>query len=97
MNKEYFTERLKEAAEEGWEKALATYKDDKAEGFIEPNFNTKEEAVELLRTLKKNSHSATLDGKAAVIIDDCSLDSFLWVVNQAISLIKENKVDWRDN
>ena len=35
MNKEYFIERLKEATEEGWEKALATYEDDVAEGFIE--------------------------------------------------------------
>jgi hypothetical protein len=34
MNEQYFIERLKEAAEEGWEKALATYEDDIAEGLI---------------------------------------------------------------
>lgn len=35
MDKQYFIERLKEAAEEGWEKALATFEDDVAKGFIE--------------------------------------------------------------
>lgn len=35
MNKEYLIARLKEAAEEGWEKALATYEDDIAENLIE--------------------------------------------------------------
>ena len=34
MDKQYFIERLKEAAKEGWEKALATFEDDVAEGFI---------------------------------------------------------------
>ena len=34
MNKQYFIERLKEAAEEGWEKALATFEDDIVKGFI---------------------------------------------------------------
>lgn len=34
MTREYLIERLKEAAEEGWEKALATYEDDVAEGLI---------------------------------------------------------------
>lgn len=34
MDRKYFIERLKEAAEEGWEKALATFEDDVAEGFI---------------------------------------------------------------
>jgi hypothetical protein len=33
MTYEYFIERLKEAAEEGWEKALATYEDDVVEGL----------------------------------------------------------------
>lgn len=33
MTREYFIERLKEAAEEGWEKALATYEDDVAENI----------------------------------------------------------------
>lgn len=39
MNKEYLIERLKEAAEDGWEKALATFENDVAEGFIEGDLN----------------------------------------------------------
>lgn len=39
MNKEYLIERLKEAAEDGWEKALATFEDDVAEGFIGGDLN----------------------------------------------------------
>ena len=35
MDKEYLIERLKEAAEEGWEKALATIEDDINEGIVE--------------------------------------------------------------
>lgn len=47
MNKEYFTERLKEAAEEGWEKALATYEDDIAEGVGEATeLNSKEAEIQ---------------------------------------------------
>ena len=38
MTKEYLTARLQEAAEEGWEKALATYEDDIAEGIEESVF-----------------------------------------------------------
>lgn len=38
MNKEYFIARLKEAAEEGWEKALATYEDDLAENLVNESF-----------------------------------------------------------
>lgn len=97
MNKEYLIARLQEAAEEGWEKALATYEDDKAEGFIDPNFDVKEETIKMLRTIDRNSHSTTVDGEAAVVIDNCSMNSFLWTMNQAISLIKDNKVDQRDN
>lgn len=57
----------------------------------------KKETIEMLRALKVNSHSTTLDGKPAVVIENCSLDSFLWVINQAISQIKDGKPDWRDN
>lgn len=56
----------------------------------------KEETIEMLRALKANSHSTTLDGKPAVVIENCSLDSFLWVINQAIAQIKDGKPDWRD-
>lgn len=97
MNKEYLIARLKEAAEEGWEKALATYEDDIAEGFIKTDFDIEKETIKMLRAVKKNSHSTNLNDKAVVVIEDCSLDSFLWAMNQAISLIKDNKIDWRDN
>ena len=56
----------------------------------------KEETIEMLRVIKANSYSTTLDGRPAVIIEDCSLDSFLWVINQAIAQIKDGKPDWRD-
>lgn len=49
----------------------------------------KQETIEMLRVLKANSHAATLDGKAAVVIEDCQLNSLLWALNQAISQIKE--------
>lgn len=49
----------------------------------------KQETIEMLRTLKANSHTITLDSKAAVVIEDCQLDSLLWVLNQAIGQIKE--------
>lgn len=56
----------------------------------------KEETIEMLRAIKLSSHSATLDGKEATVIDNVSEDSFLWVINQAIALIKDGKPDWRD-
>ena len=56
----------------------------------------KEETIEMLRALKANSHSTTLDGRPAVVIEDCLLDSCLWVINQAIAQIKDGKPDWRD-
>ncbi len=34
MRRDYFIARLKEAQEEGWEKALATYDDDVAEASL---------------------------------------------------------------
>lgn len=58
--------------------------------------NIKEETIEMLRAIKLSSHSATLDGKEATVIDNVSEDSFLWVINQAIALIKDGKPDWRD-
>ena len=56
----------------------------------------KEETIEMLRAIKANSHSTTLDGRPAVVIEDCSLDSFLWVINQAIAQIKDGKPDYKD-
>ena len=58
--------------------------------------NIKEETLQLLYTLKLNSHSTTVDRKPAVVIDDCSLDSFLWVMNQAMAQIKDGKPDYKD-
>ena len=92
--KDYMVARVEEKEEGG--SPLATFEDDKAEGFI-TDFDAKKETIKMLHTLKLNSHSTTLDGKTAIVIDDCSLDSFLWVMNQALSLIKDNKVDWRDS
>lgn len=54
------------------------------------------ETIEMLRAIKLSSHSAILDGKEATVIDNVSEDSFLWVINQAIALIKDGKQDWRD-
>ena len=50
----------------------------------------------MLRAIKLSSHSATLDGKEATVIDNVSEDSFLWVINQAIALIKDGKPDYKD-
>lgn len=49
----------------------------------------KQETIEMLRALKANSHDVTLNDKMAVVIEDCQLDNFLWVLNQAINQIKE--------
>ena len=54
------------------------------------------ETIEMLRAIKLSSHSATLDGKEATVIDNVSEENFLWVINQAIALIKDGKQDWRD-
>lgn len=58
--------------------------------------DVKEETIEMLRTLKSNALSTTLDGKEAVVIEDVKMESFIWVINQAISQIKDGKPDWRD-
>lgn len=92
--KDYVAARVEEKEEGG--SPLATFEDDKAEGFI-TDFDVKKETIKILNKFKKGSHPAILDNKVAVVIDDCSLDSFLWTINQAISLIKNNKIDWRDN
>ena len=58
--------------------------------------DVKEETIEMLRALKSNALSTTLDGKEAVVIEDVKMESFIWVINQAISQIKNGKPDWRD-
>lgn len=52
--------------------------------------NKELETIEMLKAIKLNSYSTTLDNKTAVLVEDISLDSFLWVINQAISIIKDN-------
>lgn len=56
----------------------------------------KQETIEMLRILKEQALPTTLDGKEAVVIDDVKMESFIWVINQAISQIKDEKPDWRD-
>lgn len=57
----------------------------------------KEETIEMLRVIKANSYSiTTVDGRPRVVIEDCSLDSFLWVMNQAMAQIKDGKPDYKD-
>jgi len=56
----------------------------------------KQETIEMLRALKGNAASTIVDGKEAVVIEDLKMDSFMWVINQAISQIKDGKPDWRD-
>lgn len=60
--------------------------------------NIKEETIEMLRILKAQSYPISVNAdKAAVVIEDVSMESFLWVINQAIAQIKDGKPDWRDN
>ena len=56
----------------------------------------KYETAEMLRELKKGSAQTTLDGKPAVIIDDCQLESFIWVINQAIYFLENDRPDYKD-
>lgn len=56
----------------------------------------KQETIEMLRVLKGNAASTIMDGKEAVVLEDIKMDSFMWVINQAISQIKDGKPDWRD-
>lgn len=49
----------------------------------------KQETIEMLRVLKGSAISTTLDGKEAVVLEDIKMDSFMWVINQAISQIKD--------
>lgn len=47
----------------------------------------KQETIEMLRTLKLNCCRG--DRPRQTIINDVSEESFLWVINQAIALIKD--------
>lgn len=61
MTKEYLIARLQEAAEEGWEKALATYEDDIAEGFEEPLLLNKSEEEYYLQGIENQAFWDTIE------------------------------------
>lgn len=42
----------------------------------------------MLCCIKDNAYITRLEGKPATIIDDCKLDSFLWVIEAAIKMIQ---------
>lgn len=54
----------------------------------------KEETIEMLRIMKANCCRG--NEPRQTIINDISEESFLWVINQAIALIKDNKPDYKD-
>lgn len=56
----------------------------------------KNETIDCLIELKKQCAATTLDGQAATIIMDCNLDSFIWVINNAISYLEHDRPDYRD-
>ena len=56
----------------------------------------KNETIDCLKTLKEKCALTTLDGKAATIIMDCNLDSFIWVINNAISYLENDRPDYKD-
>lgn len=63
--------------------------------FDEFKFDEKTETIEMLRAIKYNAHSISVDGGEpdVLISADMSLDSFLWVINKAIALINDEGVD----
>ena len=52
------------------------------------------EVIEFLRILKRNCHRG--DMPRQTIIEEVSEESFLWVINQTIALIKDNHPDYKD-
>ena len=57
--------------------------------------DVKGETIELLREIKRNAHSDMV-GKNT-LVDKVDIKDFLWAINQAISMIKDGRQDWRDN
>lgn len=51
--------------------------------------DVKGETIELLRKMKRNAHSDMLSKNT--LIDKITLEDFLWAINQAISLIKDQE------
>lgn len=49
-----------------------------------------EEAIEMLNILVNNAYRCDTDkGKECTVIDDVKLSSFVWVINEAITLLEE--------
>lgn len=56
----------------------------------------KKEIIDCLRSLRKECAATTLDGEASTIIMNCTLDNFIWVINNAISYLQHDRPDYRD-
>lgn len=56
--------------------------------------DTKQETIEMLRILKNNCCHGNIPNQT--IINDVSEESFIWVINQAIALIKNGQPDYKD-
>lgn len=54
------------------------------------------ETIECLEELKKKCAMTTLDGEEATIIMNCEFDSFMWVINNAISYLIHDRPDYKD-
>lgn len=52
------------------------------------------ETIEMLRELKRNCCRG--DMPRQTVINNISEESFLWVINQAIALIKDGHPDYKD-
>ena len=58
------------------------------------NEDFKKETIAMLRIIKANCRRG--NEPVQVVIDDMSEETFLWVINQAIAQIKDDRPDWRD-
>lgn len=58
------------------------------------NEDFKKETIAMLRIMKANCHRG--NEPVQVVIDDMSEETFLWVINQAIAQIKDDKPDYKD-
>lgn len=58
------------------------------------NEDFKKETISMLRIIKANCHRG--NEPVQVVIDDMSEETFLWVINQAIAQIKDDKPDYKD-
>ena len=63
-------------------------------GIKMTNEDFKKETIAMLRIIKANCHRG--NEPVQVVIDDMSEETFLWVINQAIAQIKDDKPDYKD-